>query len=81
MNATLKGSMQSRLVWLGLITTVLGYIQANIGMIQRAIPDEYFGYVTMGIGILTIVFRFMTTTSLAEKSSPTAPDETPEEGK
>lgn len=70
MNATTRGAIRSKLMWLGLITTVLGALQANAQAIAPFIPEKYFGLANMLVGVAIMVARFLTTETLADKGTP-----------
>jgi hypothetical protein len=64
-----KGAAISKTVWFGLALTVFGFLQ-NQGDVWAVFVDpKYVGLLNMGIGLVVIVLRFFTTTSLTEKGS------------
>jgi len=67
MRRKLHGAMRSRLMWLGLITTILGVVYDNFREVQNIIKPEYFGPILIFIGVVTQVFRFFTTLPLDDK--------------
>jgi hypothetical protein len=75
MNATLKGSIKSKINWLGLAVIVLGYLQSGLGnlrvilmpFIKPELLEALLGLISMAVGIAIIVARFFTEDSLAEK--------------
>lgn len=70
MNPTLKGSLKSKLMWLGLTIGVCGYVQANLQTLAPFIPQKYFGLVGMALGGLVMLARYFTTESLEDKGTP-----------
>jgi hypothetical protein len=70
MNPTVKGSLKSKLMWLGAAVSVMGYIQANIQLISNFIPQEYIGAANMALGLAIMIARYFTTESLEDKGTP-----------
>lgn len=56
-----RGAKYSRMVWLGLAVTVLGFLEAQFRTIENLIPEKYRGLGLMAIGLAVVVLRFMTT--------------------
>jgi hypothetical protein len=69
MNPTVKGSVKSKLMWLGLITTILGAVQANPDVLAPFLEAKYVGLFNMLVGVGIMVARFFTTQSIADKGS------------
>jgi hypothetical protein len=69
MNPTVKGSVKSKLMWLGLITTILGALQANPDVLAPFLEAKYVGLFNMLVGVGIMVARFFTTQSIADKGS------------
>lgn len=69
MNPTLKGSLKSKLMWLGLAISICGYVQANLQTLAPFIPPKYFGLVGMALGGLVMLARYFTTESLEDKGT------------
>jgi hypothetical protein len=63
----LFGSTRSKTMLFSLLLVILGAIEASIGLMQSIIPPQYYGLVVMGIGIVTGVLRWITTTGLDRK--------------
>jgi hypothetical protein len=61
-----KGAKFSRLVWLGLTLTVFGFLEANFKTIEFLLPEQWRGPALMGVGMLVVVLRFMTTLPLED---------------
>ena len=53
------------MLW-SLLLVVLGAIADNISYLQSQIDERYYGFILMGIGIITAVLRWNTTKSLDE---------------
>lgn len=64
-----RGSLKSKIVYLGLTVAVLGYVQANKAVVAPFVPEKYFGLFDMGLGVALIIARFFTTESLTEKGT------------
>lgn len=69
--SVIRGSVKSKIIWLGLFVVVGGYVQANKETLAPFIPPKYFGLLDMALGAALIVARFFTTQSLAEKGTET----------
>lgn len=75
MNPNVRGATRSKTVWLGLIITLLGYLQANLPLARQVLApvvapeklDLAMALLTMGTGVLVIVVRFLTDGPLSEK--------------
>jgi hypothetical protein len=63
----LKKILKSKTMLFSLLLVVFGVVEANLALFQSFIPPQYWGLVVTGIGIVTAVLRFVTTTSLDEK--------------
>lgn len=61
------GAARSKTMWFSLALVVMGVVEVNIGLLQSVIPPQYYGLVVMGIGIVTAVLRWITTTGLDRK--------------
>ena len=78
MNQTLSGAVRSKTNYLGLLVTMMGYVQANLSsfkvILAPVMKPEYvealIGMVGMAAGLAIIVVRFYTTESLAQKGAP-----------
>lgn len=58
---------KSRTMWWALLLVVLGAIGDNLSYIQNQIDERYYGFIVMGIGVVTAVLRWNTTTSLEDR--------------
>ena len=75
MNAHLVGATKSKTVYLGLVITLLGYLQANLPLIRTVLapflkPEQVepaLAGITMLAGILVVVVRFVTDGPLSAK--------------
>jgi hypothetical protein len=66
---TLIGALQSKTVWLGILTL----ISSNIEPIRDFILAHVSGaHAATIVGLLTLVVRYFTTGSLADKAAPAA---------
>lgn len=78
MNPTLSGAVRSKTNYLGLLVTMMGYVQANLSsfkvILAPVMKPEYvealIGIIGMVLGLSVILVRFYTTESLAQKGSP-----------
>jgi len=61
------GSMKSKTQWIGVIVIVLGILQDQSQMLSILIGPEHMGKVMAAIGLVFMVLRAVTSTSLAEK--------------
>lgn len=68
MKRRVKGAKFSRLVWLGLGVTVLGFLEAQFRTIEFLIPEKWRGVGLMLLGLTVVVLRFMTTLPLEDKA-------------
>ena len=73
MNPILRGSVKSKLMWLGLIVGVGGYLQLNLKTLAPFIPSQYFGLIDITLGGAVMIARFFTTESLADKGTTQEP--------
>lgn len=58
---------KSKTIIFGFILTLLGAIQINLPSAQAAFDPVTYGIITAVIGVLVIVLRFYTTTSIGDK--------------
>lgn len=63
----LRKILKSKTMLFSLLLIVFGVIEANLSLMQSAIPAEYWGFVVTGIGIITAVLRFVTTNGIKDK--------------
>jgi hypothetical protein len=72
---TWSGAKRSKTIHLGLLITLMGYLQANLNLIQTLLAPMveaervgiYMGAINMALGIGVIIVRFYTDSSLASK--------------
>ena len=75
MHPLVKGSLKSKINWLGLAVIVLSYLQTNMGSIKTilapvlapAYTEAIMGLIGMAVGMAIIVARFFTSETLHEK--------------
>lgn len=75
MNPQLRGATRSKTVYLGLVITLLGYLQANLPLARQLLaplvaPEKlelWMALLTMATGVAVIVVRFLTDGPLSEK--------------
>jgi hypothetical protein len=71
-----RGAKYSKTVWLGLTLAAAGFLEAQFRMVEHLIPEEYRGVALMGVGMLVVVLRFLTTMPVEdlapEPETPTA---------
>lgn len=65
-NATVKQQVKSKINWLGTAVLIAGFVQANIDSLAPFV-GEYLGLVNIGLGVLIIVARQVTTGAVSEK--------------
>jgi hypothetical protein len=63
----LKKIFKSKTMLFSLLLVVFGVVEANLSLFQTHIPPQYWPLVVTGIGVVSAVLRFVTTTSLDEK--------------
>lgn len=51
---------KSKTMWFSLVLIVLGAIADNLSYIQSQIDERYYGFIVMGIGVVTAVLRWNT---------------------
>lgn len=68
----LKGATRSKTVYLGLLVTILGFLQSQSMVFENLLTPQTWGLINVGIGVLIIVIRFLTVQSLEAKGA--APD-------
>ena len=54
------------MLW-ALLLIVLGAVADNLSYIQNQIDERYYGFIVMGIGVITAVLRWNTTQDLGDK--------------
>lgn len=59
--------LKSKTMLFSLLLIVFGVVETNLSLFQSIVPPQYWGFVVTGIGIVTAVLRFMTTTCISEK--------------
>lgn len=69
MNPTLIGSIKSKLMWLGLAVSIMGYVQANMETLAQYIPQKWVGLANVGLGLAIMIARTFTTQSLTDKGT------------
>ena len=62
----LKRCHKSKTMWWALLLVILGAIADNLSYLQSQINERYYGFIVMGIGIVTAVLRWNTTKPLDE---------------
>ena len=70
MKDILVGSVKSKTQWTAFVMVVLGVVLDNQELAQQLIPAEYFGKVLAAFGLISMILRGVTNTSLAEKAAP-----------
>lgn len=58
--------MKSRTIWVNTLIAVLGFLELNLHLVQQNLGDWY-GLTFIGIGILGIYLRAVTTKPLSER--------------
>ena len=67
MSPKLRGALRSKTVWVGLGLSLMGVVQANEAVFQQYLTPEAQGWLTVGVGAVVVVLRFLTTLPLDEK--------------
>lgn len=67
-----KGAKRSKTVWYGLALAMTGFVEARFSTLEHLVPQEYRGLVLMGIGLLVVYLRFLTTAPLEALAPPPA---------
>jgi hypothetical protein len=63
----LNSCFKSKTMWFASGLSVLGVVQANMGLLTQHLTPESAGWATMGVGVVVAVLRTVTTNSLGEK--------------
>lgn len=63
----LRSCRKSKTMWWAFLLIILGAVADNLPYIQGQIDARYYGFIVMGIGIVTAVLRWNTTSSLDDK--------------
>jgi hypothetical protein len=53
-------------MWWSLLLVILGVIADNLTYFHDQLGDEYYGFILMGIGVVTAVLRWNTTKPLED---------------
>jgi hypothetical protein len=64
---TFLGALKSKTMWFAILLALFGALMDNSTYLQNIIPEQYFSYVMMVIGIIVAGLRLATTTSLSNK--------------
>ncbi len=66
---TIKQFFKSKLMVLGLLLTLFGGLESQIGFMQPLFAQnpQYFGYFTIAVGLLVKLLRYLTTQPIWEK--------------
>ena len=64
---TFLGALKSKTIWFAILLALFGALMDNSTYLQNIIPEQYFSYVMMVIGIIVAGLRLATTTSLSNK--------------
>lgn len=56
-----KPAHKSKLMWLGFLVMVLGYVYDNFSILQNIIDPKTYGYWLMGIGLTVQIIRYFFT--------------------
>ena len=62
----LKCCHKSKTMWWSLLLIILGAVADNLSYIQSQIDERYYGFIVMGIGIITAVLRWNTSKPLED---------------
>lgn len=54
-------------MWWALLLIVLGAVADSLPYVQGQIDARYYGFIVMGIGVITAVLRWNTDSSLDDK--------------
>lgn len=65
---TIKGAKRSKTMWFAYAVIIFGYLDSNVSVLQGAL-GPYYGYAFIGIGLVNVVLRAVTTKALADKAS------------
>lgn len=64
---TFLGALKSKTMWFAVLLALFGALMDNSTYLQDIIPEQYFSYVMMLIGLIVAGLRLATTTSLSNK--------------
>jgi hypothetical protein len=56
-----KPAHKSKLMWIGFLVMVLGYVYNNFSILQNVIDPKTYGYLLMGIGLIVQIIRYFYT--------------------
>lgn len=62
-----KKILKSKTIIFGLVITLLGAVQTNLPYVQAILDPVTYGIATAVIGVVVIVLRFYTSTSISDK--------------
>lgn len=63
----IKQYLKSWTINYGLVLMLVGSLEANFQYLKNYIPDKWYGILLILVGLLVVVLRFKTTTSLKNK--------------
>lgn len=63
----LRRAHRSKMMWWSLLIVILGVVADNLSYFHDSLGDRAYGFILMGIGIVTAVLRFNTTQDLGDK--------------
>jgi len=55
----MRNPHKSKLMWLGFLVTILGFVYTNFSVLQNVIDPNNYGEWLMGIGIAVQILRFI----------------------
>lgn len=63
----IKQWLRSKTINYGLLLMIVGSLEINFNYLKEYIPEEWYGALFVLVGILVVILRFLTTTSLKNK--------------
>ncbi len=63
----IDGVIKSKTMWFATATAIIGALMSSMPLVQSSISQEYYGFILMGLGVISAILRVATTKPLAEK--------------
>ena len=67
MSDWLKGALKSKTMFFAMLLAGLGAVQEQLPQLQQYVTPQFFGYFSMGVGVVVAILRIVTTQSLSNK--------------
>lgn len=63
----LRGSFKSKTMWFSFLLITFGVVNDNLSYLQHQIDPDYYGFITIGIGLIVGWLRWITDKPLEDK--------------